>query len=660
MPKYVDGAGLSRFWDNIQDQIGSASQEQVDSWLTAHPEATTTVQDGSITISKLATDVLNEIGNNFTNTESGTSITLDGAYSSSLVSLHTEGSSTQDGTPTASSPVAISSVSSLTLKVVTNGTTSSTPIALQGNQLRSLPDGTHDELSVDSAGNVSMVRRVKSVSADTSGWTLGSNGAVNSHGIAYVQLNTGLSGSSTIEGAKHLMSSLPKSSGNWSSATGREVACNQQALFYRFPSSGTATVASALADMRANGFEALIPYTNVSTLDLDSIDMPQVSDGSTVSLDGSAGVTITYQLGANSVLDVLTSVAEEMTNGISSSKVVRNGTIQLSGTKVEDKAWRIDASGPTTDGTNYEYVDYSLDGIDATQLIVTGTSYGNPWPLITFYNSNSSIISSYGTTGSIMWTDEAVDVPAGSVRCVVNGSESHNASVSYVGAKETQEEFDVRVDAILADITRKSRKWLFIGDSYSQGYSHDGNNSGWTTYLVGYMGLSSDEYKIANRGGASFATVGNSFLQLLQGVDGSGYTDIVVCGGFSDFNKTQADIEAAIDTFCQTAWTLFPDARIHVGEVAHIKQGTGSSAYSNWQEVRTKIETIVVPAYQNATKYGARYLNNVEYLLGDSGLTPTDGYHPSAEGNMAIAAGVANALLTGSAPLPYNSTLRAS
>lgn len=53
MPKYLDGAGLSHFWDNIQDQIGSASQEQVDAWLDDHPEATTTVQDGSITDVKL-------------------------------------------------------------------------------------------------------------------------------------------------------------------------------------------------------------------------------------------------------------------------------------------------------------------------------------------------------------------------------------------------------------------------------------------------------------------------------------------------------------------------------------------------------------------------------------------------------------------------------
>lgn len=48
MPKYLDGAGLSRFWNNIKRSIGSASQEQVDAWLDNHPEATTTVQPNTV------------------------------------------------------------------------------------------------------------------------------------------------------------------------------------------------------------------------------------------------------------------------------------------------------------------------------------------------------------------------------------------------------------------------------------------------------------------------------------------------------------------------------------------------------------------------------------------------------------------------------------
>lgn len=61
MPKYVDGAGLQRFWGNIQDQIGNASQEQVDAWLNAHPEATTTVQNSSIDATKLSDSLKSDL-----------------------------------------------------------------------------------------------------------------------------------------------------------------------------------------------------------------------------------------------------------------------------------------------------------------------------------------------------------------------------------------------------------------------------------------------------------------------------------------------------------------------------------------------------------------------------------------------------------------------
>ena len=43
-----------------------------------------------------------------------------------------------------------------------------TPIDLQGHQLRSLPDGTRDELTVDSAGNVTLTQRVGSVTLGSS------------------------------------------------------------------------------------------------------------------------------------------------------------------------------------------------------------------------------------------------------------------------------------------------------------------------------------------------------------------------------------------------------------------------------------------------------------------------------------------------------------
>ena len=201
-----------------------------------------------------------------------------------------------------------------------------------------------------------------------------------------------------------------------------------------------------------------------------------------------------------------------------------------------------------------------------------------------------------------------------------------------------------------------AKKYLFIGDSYGDGYSHDGNNSGWCEYLAEKMGLSSSQYEARHQGGSGFSNGG--FLARLNSATGTGFTDIVVLGGFNDYNSTVEGMENAISAFCARARALFPHATIHIGCVGWIKAGTGESAYQNWQEVRNEITGKVLPTYQNCNKYGAQYIAFSEYLLNDSLMTPTDGYHPGEAGNRAIAAGIVNALATGVACLPFKSVLK--
>lgn len=349
-----------------------------------------------------------------------------------------------------------------------------------------------------------------------------------------------------------------------------------------------------------------------------------------------------------------------LTQNINADNVVVTRLVEQEGSKTTGIAWRIDGQ-PSSTG-NYEYVEYSLDALETSKVIVSGTSWGPQYPLITFYDAESIRISQYGTTGNTNWADEEVTVPSGAVSCVVNGSTElsrPSASLRLNVIVETQSDANSRIENLLSDAGIEQKKYLFIGDSYSQGYSHDGSNDGWPVYVAEYMGLNDTDYGMSRRGGAGFAVSGNSFLQLLRSATADEYTDIVVCGGFNDRFKTAVQIETAISEFCDAAKLLYPSARVYVGCIGYIKEGTGESAYSNWQDVRTSIETVIVPAYQNSVKYGCRYLNNVEYTLGESGLTPTDGYHPSEAGNRAIALGIANALLTGSAPLPYNHDMRA-
>ena len=92
---------------------------------------------------------------------SGERVTADDA--SSLKGLMVDGRSVQDGTPTPDTPVAVQVVEGPLSLVIGN---ISVPINLQGNMLASLPDGTHDELHIDSAGHVWIEKRVGYVSTN--------------------------------------------------------------------------------------------------------------------------------------------------------------------------------------------------------------------------------------------------------------------------------------------------------------------------------------------------------------------------------------------------------------------------------------------------------------------------------------------------------------
>lgn len=147
LPDALGDATVPESYDSaIQDAIDNldAAVENlpstVEDVLTAHPEWTTTVQDGSITKDKLATDLaldrerlLYRLDNLLTNAlPEGDVATATDAAKTPVAGLALYGRSTQDGTPTPSAPVAIVSVGTANLikrpyksgtQVTTNGIT---------------------------------------------------------------------------------------------------------------------------------------------------------------------------------------------------------------------------------------------------------------------------------------------------------------------------------------------------------------------------------------------------------------------------------------------------------------------------------------------------------------------------------------------------------
>ena len=262
-------------------------------------------------------------------------------------------------------------------------------------------------------------------------------------------------------------------------------------------------------------------------------------------------------------------------------------------------------------------------------------------------------------------------------RCIVSGDGGTEVStaitITFVTPPDPQPEIETN-----------EKKILFIGDSYCEGYSHDGNNNGWAWLAGQYLGLtgtkesssnynnsgtvdasSSDSYERMYRGGAKFynatAGTGYTFIELLneahnQRFPNYEFTDIICCGGYNDRQNTKVQILSAIEAFVNQAKTYYPDANIYIGHIGFNKKGSSSDttvAPTDWLQYRKHMKEVSIPAYRECTKYGAIYLNNVEYALNESHMTNLDGYHPSEQGNKAIARAVAKAFLYGSAPISY-------
>ena len=184
-----------------------------------------------------------------------------------------------------------------------------------------------------------------------------------------------------------------------------------------------------------------------------------------------------------------------------------------------------------------------------------------------------------------------------------------------------------------------NRKFIFIGDSYAQGYTPDGDITGWPAVIVNTLGLT--DYTIKYYGGTGFAytTDDKNFITLLDECDAdSEVTDIVVCGGYND-QYAIGSIPQGISDFKTLANTKFPNATIHIGEIG-------------WTMDTSKMFSIaqVASEYNRVAKsLGLHYLNNVEYSLHDYGAVfHGDKTHPNQTGQNRIAHNIIEGILYGS------------
>ena len=192
------------------------------------------------------------------------------------------------------------------------------------------------------------------------------------------------------------------------------------------------------------------------------------------------------------------------------------------------------------------------------------------------------------------------------------------------------------------------KKVIIIGDSYA---SRENN---WVTTLVSLLGLSSSEYYKSAIGSSGFVQQGQqnkTFLTLLTDVidtlttvQKAEITHVIVCGGANDNTHEETDIKNAITTFVNTVNSNLPNARTLIGEIG-------------WTNIPSDIVNYgkVVDVYSKCTvNPKCYYLNNVQYTLHNYDLLLSDGVHPTADGNIALASNIHQAIMTGSCEVIYS------
>lgn len=202
--------------------------------------------------------------------------------------------------------------------------------------------------------------------------------------------------------------------------------------------------------------------------------------------------------------------------------------------------------------------------------------------------------------------------------------------------------------------TRTAKSVVIIGDSYAEGYTPDGNVTGWADKVASAMPYCT--FKIKYSGGAGFshvsASTGKKFIDLLNEA-GNEMTEanrnnvslVLIGGGMNDRDQTKADLKTAIDSFSSRCRELYPYADITYAFIG----------WSSSSSVRNKLRT-ECSNLRSCRTSGMKIITSTAFTLHDYKYFSSDGIHPNNDGQDALAQTMAGVIL-GSEPnitIEYN------
>ena len=187
-------------------------------------------------------------------------------------------------------------------------------------------------------------------------------------------------------------------------------------------------------------------------------------------------------------------------------------------------------------------------------------------------------------------------------------------------------------------------KYVFIGDSYLDGWTPEGTVQNWGVKVANLLGLTSSRYYIISRGGTAMNSNNpNNFYNLLENetIDND-VTDVILAAGYNDHQSigTYSSIKEGMTNFKARVAYLYPNATLKIGFIGN------TSVTLDKYDVMCKCPLYI----RCCQELGIDYLNNVEYALHNYGTEfGSDGIHPNETGQAVIAEAIYQALKTGSA-----------
>lgn len=246
-------------------------------------------------------------------------------------------------------------------------------------------------------------------------------------------------------------------------------------------------------------------------------------------------------------------------------------------------------------------------------------------------------------------TKTGADTPDGE-NLVAIGDDLVAVKIPDYGLNALADAIDARCDAIeedIAELQTPTKKYLFVGDSYADGYTPDGNVTPWQIIVKDKLGLSDSQYNTVHQGGFGFARPAQyNYYTLISALSNDeDLTDIVIGGGYNDQGYSYSDVNTGINNVVTLCTSKFPNAKVHIAFIGWSKNAVAKSAL------------IYTYHYYNTAcnnNPGVDFMPNTQYALHDYfNQFSSDGIHPNLNGQNAIANAVYDALVYGSANISY-------